>query len=465
MPLRITLVCLLLITLVISPITLADANLNDSINDMFNRWGGRVNITSPGAYDAQTRGFIVGGSLSARVPQETLQPFALKAPSIKAGCGGIDIFGGSFSFINADQFVQFARAIGQNALGYAFSLGLEAVCPTCNSVIKWLREKMDVLNKFNMDSCMAAKALVNSAGHAAGMWGLESCKQSKGGGDPVTGWIECASGSEADVRNQIKGVSTQKTQDAISGKTKEKPRGATTVQALQWTSLTDSQRQQIVSMLGTWYTKSNEETDDCDMHPATLSLADLVSGGEVTLLKCGNSGGGFGDNQVCEDVTTEKVQIEGFAKLVRDKMYGIVDKYKNSQELTAEQKVFVNAIPIPPVAYMLRNSFLYSEQLADSLIELTAEAAAASMAWHMIDYYLRIFQQGSANASACNLEYKEIAAQMRQIRESRQEIYDKYMKGFNAQVAIIQFMASIDMKVAASASQTVRKALNYGGKT
>ena len=82
----------------------AKADLNSSLNDMFTRWGGRVNVTTPGAYEAQTRGFLVGGSISARVPRDTLQPFAIKSPYIKAGCGGIDIFGGSFSFINADSF-------------------------------------------------------------------------------------------------------------------------------------------------------------------------------------------------------------------------------------------------------------------------------------------------------------------------------------------------------------------------
>lgn len=463
MQLQKTWACLLLITLIISPHSLANATLNDSVNDMFNRWGGRVNITSPGAYDAQTRGFIVGGSLSARVPQTTIHPFNLKPPSIKAGCGGIDIFGGSFSFINADQFTQFLQQIGQNALGYAFSLGLEAVCPTCNSVIKWLRQQMDMLNKFNMDSCMAAKALVNTAGEAAGAWSLEKCKQTKGGGDPVTGWLECASGNEATIRSQLRDVANTRTADAATAKTKDSPRGATTAQALQWTSLTVDQRQQVVSMLGTWHTKDDDDTGDCSFQSPTLSLADLVQGGTVTLLKCGS--GGFGDGQTCEDVTTEDVEIEGFAKLVRDKMQGIVASYKNKVALTEEQIAFVNAIPVPPVAYMLKNSLVYSEELANSLIDLTSEASAASMAWQMIDYYLRVFQNGSANASACNLEYKEISNQIREIRASRQELYDKYMKGFNAQVAIIQMMASIDAKVAASASQKILNALSYGNKT
>ncbi|MCK9195414.1 MAG: conjugal transfer protein TraH [Syntrophales bacterium] len=461
MPLQRTWACLLLISLIISPASLANADLNASLNEMFTRWGGRVNVTSPGAYDAQTRGFIVGGSLSARVPQDTLQPFSIKAPSIKAGCGGIDIFGGSFSFINADQFVQFMQSIGQNALGYAFSLGLEAVCPTCNSVIKWLREKMDMLNKFNMDSCMAAKALVNSAGSGAGLWDLEACKQKKGGGDPVTGWLECASGNEANVRQQIKGVSDEDTADANANKTTGAKQGAATVQALKWFGLSDSQKQQIVSVLGTWYTKSDNETSSCSYQTPTLTLADLVQGGSVRLVKCGT--GGFGDGEKCEDVTTESTTISGFAKLTRDKMASILAKYKSKSALTSDEQEFVNAIPIPPVAYMLRNSLMYSEQLANSLIDLTSDVAGAMMAWQMIENYIKIFEGGQSQiGTLCGKNYADIAEQIKLVRAERQELFEKYTKGLEMQAVMLSFMASIDAKVAANASHKINQALNYG---
>ncbi|MDN4704685.1 conjugal transfer protein TraH [Vibrio parahaemolyticus] len=36
-------------------------------------------------------------------------------PSWKAGCGGVDMFGGSFSFINAEQLVTMMRAVAANA--------------------------------------------------------------------------------------------------------------------------------------------------------------------------------------------------------------------------------------------------------------------------------------------------------------------------------------------------------------
>jgi len=460
MPSRKILAVIFLLAMAIEPLPLAGSDLAGDMQDMFQRWGFRANTTKPGAYEAQTRGFLVGGSINARSPHEYLQPFALKSPNIKAGCGGLDIFGGSFSFINADQFVQFLRAVGQNALGYAFSLGLEAVCPTCNSVIKWLRDQMNTLNKFGMDSCMAAKALVNTAGSSAGLWDLEACKQAKGNGDPVSGWLECASGGESQVRQQIRSVSDQKTQDAAANRTKDAPRGSTTAQALQWAGLSADQKQQILSLVGTWATSNSDETSSCHYYPPTISLEDLVQGGNVKLLICGT--GSLEDGSPCEDITTEDVSIGGFAKLVRDRMSAIVTKFKNDTPLTDVEKSFVNSIPVPPVAYMLKTSLVYSENLSESLIDLTAEAAATMLAWHLVDSYVKAFERGTSRISACGVTYADIADQIRKVRAERQELFDKYMKVFNAQVGYMKFLAAMDTKISSVMSEKMKKAIDFG---
>jgi conjugative transfer pilus assembly protein TraH len=452
---------LLLTVLLIDPASVTSADLNSEITEMFQRWGTRVNYTDAGAYHSQSRGFIVGGSLSARVPRDTLQPLSWKEPSIKAGCGGIDIFGGSFSFINADQFVQFLQKIGQNALGYAFSLGLEAVCPTCNSVIKNLRDQMNKLNKLNMDSCTSAKALVNGIGGGMELWNLESCKNEKGQGDPVTGWLECASGNEASVRQQIRDHTRTKSEEAAADKIKGAPRGATTAQALQWSGLTDEQKQQVMSLVGTWSTRSAEPTSACVYIPPSLTLADLVHGGDVKLLSCGS--GGLGDGAYCEDVAQGgTTTIDGFTKHVKDKMIAIMNKYKATPPvaLTQDEQAFVNTVSIPPVAYMLRSSLSYSDTLASNLIDLTAEVAAASMAWHLIENYLKAYEEGQSSISSCGLKYSDIASQIRRIRDERQALYDKYMMGFNSQIAMMKFLENIDAKVAAHASQNIQRAIN-----
>lgn len=57
-----------------------------------------------------------------RAPVNAYQVVNLTPPTLRAGCGGIDAYGGSFTFINEEQFRQMLRQIGANALGYAFKL-------------------------------------------------------------------------------------------------------------------------------------------------------------------------------------------------------------------------------------------------------------------------------------------------------------------------------------------------------
>jgi len=45
----------------------------------------------------------------------------------------IDAFAGAFSFIDSDQLVAFARAVAQNAAGFAFELALETISPVAIS--------------------------------------------------------------------------------------------------------------------------------------------------------------------------------------------------------------------------------------------------------------------------------------------------------------------------------------------
>ena len=88
------------------------------------------NTTLPGVWESQRRGVIAGGRFTAKtkIMNESLVQFT--PPSWKGGCGGVDLFGGSFSFINSDQIVELLRTIAANAKGYAFQLALETVFPS-----------------------------------------------------------------------------------------------------------------------------------------------------------------------------------------------------------------------------------------------------------------------------------------------------------------------------------------------
>jgi len=99
----------------------AYADLQQEMDGMF---GTMTNVTAPTAHLGQRRGVITGGSLVARNGISNTNLVSFVPPSFSAGCGGIDLFAGSFSFINFNQFVQLLRNVAANASGYAFQLAV-----------------------------------------------------------------------------------------------------------------------------------------------------------------------------------------------------------------------------------------------------------------------------------------------------------------------------------------------------
>ena len=115
--LRRTIAATLALSIFASP---ANADVSQSMQDWFDQIGAYGNVTGPNAYRGQTMNFYTGGSLYMRTPVRNYQLASISPPSFRAGCGGIDLFAGSFSFINKEQFVTLLRNIGNNAIKRRF---------------------------------------------------------------------------------------------------------------------------------------------------------------------------------------------------------------------------------------------------------------------------------------------------------------------------------------------------------
>ena len=136
----------------------------DVRTEMTRFWqGAAVNTTGPTAFQGQASGHWTLGNLYLRSPVRAEQIATLNLPSFRAGCGGIDAFAGAFSFIDSDQLVAFARAIAQNAAGFAFELALETISPVIAETMSKLRALAQWANNRNVNSCETAQALVGAA--------------------------------------------------------------------------------------------------------------------------------------------------------------------------------------------------------------------------------------------------------------------------------------------------------------
>lgn len=139
-----------------------EAGVGSDMTQFFDDMGAAANVTGATAYQGQSAGYYTLGSAWARFPQKTVTPANLQLPKVTAGCGGIDIFTGSFSFINTDEFVAMLKATANNALGFAFQLAIESISPQIGGVINKMQDIANKVNQFNIGSCEAAAAAVGS---------------------------------------------------------------------------------------------------------------------------------------------------------------------------------------------------------------------------------------------------------------------------------------------------------------
>ena len=145
------------------PLT-STANVQTSMQGWFNDIGAYGNVTGAAAYQGQTRNLYTGGSLYMRTPVRNYQLATVSPPAFKAGCGGIDLFAGSFSFINKEQLTAMLRNIANNAIGYAFMMAVKSVSPDLADLMQYLQDQVSKVNNLNINSCQAAEGIVTAAG-------------------------------------------------------------------------------------------------------------------------------------------------------------------------------------------------------------------------------------------------------------------------------------------------------------
>ncbi|WP_126448297.1 conjugal transfer protein TraH [Sulfuricystis multivorans] len=141
----------------------ANASVYSEMQSWFDEIGVYGNITGPQAIKGQTGTTFTGGSLFMRTPVRNYQLFAFQPPTVRAGCGGIDLHAGSFSFINSEAFTALLRNIGNVAIGAAFMMAVESVSPELAGILKSLQQFAQAANAMNINSCEAGQALANLA--------------------------------------------------------------------------------------------------------------------------------------------------------------------------------------------------------------------------------------------------------------------------------------------------------------
>ena len=272
----------------------AHAGIEADMASMFNSMGASTNYTEAGSFKNQAMTMYSGGALSVRSPVSNLSPIHIVPPKIEAGCGGIDFFAGSFSFVNKEQFVQFTRNLGNNAAGVAFEIALDSLDPLVGGAIDKIRGIANMMNNFNLNSCQSAKTLVGGLLGAAGESISSQCKATAVADGSVS------DGSDASFACQYANKLVEQSQKAIGnnlpGSTITFTGGNLMQQAItNYFSVNNGSFDVnfMTSLTGTLIVKPIKQTDDTEIQYSSEFLPPTIT--DIKTLIYGNNG--IGDEQ------------------------------------------------------------------------------------------------------------------------------------------------------------------------
>lgn len=172
MTLRLRLYFALVLCLVI-PATQAQS-IADALQDVTS--GVSVSTSDVSVMRSQSRTYVSGGGVSMRFGTKSLQLISIEPPRMSAGCNGIDMHFGGFSFISGAEIQDMVKMIMKNAVGLVVDLAIKVLCPACADAMATIRNLASLARSMAADSCQAAKAILNATMNSAGISGGSMCK-------------------------------------------------------------------------------------------------------------------------------------------------------------------------------------------------------------------------------------------------------------------------------------------------
>ena len=326
-----------------------------------------VNTTSPGAYRTQTRGVLSGGSavVRGRIANEPIM--SVRMPSFRAGCGGIDLYGGALSFIDLQAFEDLLRNSTQ-ALGFLFVAAIKTMLPDVAAIMSDIQQKVQQLNQLFSNSCQLARGVATGGAFTelgkitdfSSTWarieGLVSDDhQGRTASSGQTVWER--------FQANLSSAASQQFETTINGNLVWKALKSRDAQAW-YTNGNEDLLQDLMSVTGTIIVRpptmqGGKEAQGPGMDPplpAILSFKQLVTGGQVDVYRCDNR-----DVTGClNPVKQPQSNFRGFEQMVLEQLIGgggkrgLVMAYyqaagqsilNNAVALTSEEQNFQANIP------------------------------------------------------------------------------------------------------------------------
>lgn len=465
-------VVLLISSFVVSPIA-ASAGWIDT-------WYDQYTTSGPQSFQGQKRGYWSAGSFQGRSPVQSDYPITVMPPRLKAGCGGIDLLFGGFSFLNFEYMVQKFQRIIQAAPAAAFDLALNVLCEPCSKTVKSLDGIVNALNQLQLDECQGSRVIAAKI--------LE----------PTTNWMtdpaqrETAQGELARIHNdflQKSGIASL--WDAINKQT-DNSGGRPQVDMRQLISGCPAEFTSVFGKAGSVIDTLREKMGISDS-----SFAALVRGfvGDVEIDIVGDAGSQMylpvyvppcpqNDNRSVDNLLSGEVYgreagstcapisdvNKSLLESVRASMRSVASKIKNRQPLTEQESAFISASPLS-VGLVLKSAV--GSQADDEVIQTFADLHAKAFAFaFMTDLYRRTAyiasqgeqiaaKQGQGDPNTCQPSIVSGAvAELRKLAERAERLAGAVLQSYTASVQQASSLLAVVDSVKKQSNEVIHKELS-----
>jgi len=452
--------------------TASAGGIGGDVQSFFNSINYQSNVTNPGIYQGQQAGYYTGGGIYARTPNRNYNLATIQAPNFRAGCGGIDLYSGGFSFINSEQFTAMLQSIGSNATSLAFMLALEVVSPQIHGTIAEIQHWAQQFNNNQINSCNAAE---QGLGGALSLFGADeqSCvmqRMANAGEDYGTADTNCRNDPSNTGGSASAGKGLPFTNGNIAWQSMMK---------IDFFSQDLSLSQVVMNLTGTLIITGSGTSGGSDPapsfqrvasmlettgEPSAGSLLDaLLHGGNLTVTGCTDAST---DPASCLQLNpTMQVSITASQALVpqvQSLLSSILDKITSESTLTSQELGLLNSTSLPVYKFVTVAS-AYNATIAQQDINVYAELIAKDLLYsYLMDLIKKVNDGASHMASQSNQEpVKEFLADVRHARQSVASADSKVSTDFRTALDLTQRTQNYERALIGQLSPQVMQSALY----
>lgn len=388
------------------------ADVNSDMNQFFNKLGFASNTTQPAVWQGQAAGYATGGSLYARTQVKNIQLVSMTLPDINAGCGGIDAYLGSFSFINGEQLQRFVKQIMSNAAGYFFDLALQTTVPEIKTAKDFLQKMASDINSMNLSSCQAAQGIVGGLFPRTQVSQQKVCQDIAGESNIFADWAAsrqgCTVGGESD-----------KVRDKASDKDKER---VTKNINIMWNALAKNRmfdgnkelKEFVMTLTGSLVFGPNGEITPLPARTTDRGIIRaLMEGGTAKVYHCNDSDKCL---KVVADTSVTISKDNALKSQITKLLSSIQNKAISDTALDEKEKGFISSTTIPVFKYLVDPQML---GVSNSVIYQLTDYIGYDI---LLQYIQELIQQARAMIATGNYDEAVIAHITDNLNEASRQI-------------------------------------------